>query len=190
MADDQSEFIKLQQLLQAAIQQDESLREKYGVGDKFKFVRDKLQALLANINENIPIVSAQTIEQKSDQAVLDEIEVYVYLYNAQGLVFQSWRNLLTAKLLYEYSVNRPIYGDKNQLVSLIKSKANRAQHGFLTVKISQNDVLASSENASKDPMGNVLIKIREGSLKFNKLISFTHNDSDYSITADGEIKKL
>ena len=168
---------KLVELIRDTVERDILLRKKYDIVDKFRFVRDRLNSLLEQLETHVETVRT-TEEKKATPAKSDdEIFAYVYLYNSQGLTLQTWINMLTPKLFYEYSVNRPIYLDKYHIESLIKSKANRVQHAFLTVAIKQNDLI-NNENAPKDAMGNTVMKVREGSLKFERFIAMTHNDQD------------
>jgi hypothetical protein len=185
MDDELEQYEKLIQLIRETFQQDSALREKYQVGDKFRFVRDRLEGLLSQLESQRP-----TVKEKEQHAVLEDTEnkvvVYVYLYNAHGLVFRSWSAMLTPKVFYEYSVNRPIYTEKNHVELLIKGKSNRQQHGFLAVRVNQAEIISPVESQVKDSLGNPVIKVKEGSLRFENLISFTHNDLCYTVNAQGE----
>lgn len=183
------EYEKLIQLISGALEQDANLRTKYGVVDKFRFVRDRLQALLTHLEEeqkSLKKAESSTVhtEENTNKAL-----VYVYLYNAQGMVLRSWLTLLTPRVFYEYSVNRPIYAEKSHVESLLKNKANKHQHAYLTVKLNQQDILTAADMGPKDAQGNPVIKIREGSLSFENLVTFTHNGQDYSVSAQGEFIK-
>src|SRR3990167_9684781 len=102
--------------------------------------------------------------------------VYVYLFNAHGLNFSSWQKMLSPSVFYEYSVNRPIYGEKAHVEAVIRNKTNKAQHGYLTIAVKKE--LISSES-SKDALGNPLIKVKEGGLKIERLICFFHHNHEY-----------
>jgi hypothetical protein len=185
--DEKEQEKKLIELLRDVVARDKELREKFGIGDKFRFVRDRLDALLLQLEthvESVKVEEKKLISVKTD----DEILAFVYLYNSQGATLLTWINMLTPKLFYEYSVNRPIYLDKYHIDSLIKSKANRVQHAFLTIAIKQHDLIVN-ENAPKDAMGNPVAKVREGSLKFERLIAMTHNDQEYVLTEQGALVK-
>ncbi len=187
--DELEQHERLIQLIRDTIQQDSDLREKYQVGDKFRFVRDRLQGLLTHLEsqkQKLRETTAQAMEQKEDA---DKIIVYVYLYNAQGLILRSWSAMLTPKVFYEYSVNRPIYTDKNNLEIAIKLKTNKQQHGYLAVKINRNEIISAPDADHKDAHGYPLIKIKEGSLRFENLVSFYHNDQHYTVTSQGEFVK-
>jgi hypothetical protein len=177
LTDENDQRLKLIEMIRDAVARDNALREKYQIGDKFRFVRDRLQALLDQLERHQETKHA---EEKKLEVVTaeDEILVYVYLYNTQGAALPTWINMLTPKLFYEYSVNRPIYTNRDHIDSLIRGKANRVQHAFLTVAVKEKDLI-KNENPPKDMLGNVITKVREGALKFDRMVSLTHNETDY-----------
>ncbi|MDR3491606.1 MAG: type IVB secretion system protein IcmQ [Gammaproteobacteria bacterium] len=186
---DNEKHVQLITWIRDAIRLDNERREKYVIGDKFKFIRDRFNALLADL-ESQQEVKTVASNQNLGGIAEDEVTVYVYLFNAQGLVLQSWRGMFTPKLFYEYSVNRPIYGEKAHIESLTKSKANPVQHAYLSVTIKQKDILQSGDSAPKDAMGNPVLKVREGALNIAKLVSFTHNAQEYEFDEEkGLIRK-
>jgi intracellular multiplication protein IcmQ len=180
---------KILQLVQTALDQDTALRLKYQVGDKFRFIRDRLQAVLASVNKHIEIVK-ESAEETTHSLAADEMLVYVYLYNANGIILKTWQNMLNPAVFYEYSVNRPIYTEKSDVQAFIRSKTNKVQHAFLTIAIKKQHMLkAINAEEMKDTIGSPLIKVKEGSLLFNRLISFTHNGNDYVLDEMGLLVK-
>lgn len=177
---------KVVELVQQAIERDEALREKYQIGDKFRFVRERLKQLLQQLEAELQIVHQ---EEKKQQRKLEEgeVPVYVYLYNAKGLQLNSWLNMLTAKVFYEYSVNRPIYAEKSHIHALLKNKADIQQHAYLTFAMNPGDIIQSSQ---KDVNGNPVVKVRENSLQFSRFISFTHNGQDYRLNEQEVLEKI
>ena len=155
--------------MRQAIENDNNLRNKYQMGEKFRFIRDRLQALLERLEKHI---QAEGVEEEVVEGVKeDEVLVYVYLYNAQGTLLQNWQTMVTPNVFYEYSVNRPIYVDKAHVESLIRTKSNKAQHGYLTVIIKRSSITQPISNISpKDINNNPLLKIKEGTLQFEKLV--------------------
>lgn len=180
---------KLLQLMHEMLRRDKELREKHRIGEKFRFVRDRLNALAARIEEGLDILEKES-EKAVDRLLEDDVVVYIYLYNAQGLVLKTWQKMLNPAVFYEYSVNRPIYTNKTHADAFIRSKTNKVQHGYLAVAIKKQDIL-SGEGADlfRDTIGNLLVKVREGSLKLERLVSFTHNGHEYVVKEDGEFEK-
>ncbi|MBV9575647.1 MAG: type IVB secretion system protein IcmQ [Gammaproteobacteria bacterium] len=180
---------KILRLIQEAVKQDNELRAQFQVGEKFRFIRDRLHALLARVEENLNTLQKES-EQKTVELLEDEALVYVYLFNAQGLILKTWQKMVNPSVFYEYSINRPIYSDKAAIESYIRSKTNKIQHAYLTVAVKKANILQPVEGAEplKDPLGNPVVKVREGSLTFDKLVSFTHNNTEY-LFSEGELIK-
>lgn len=179
---------KLIHWVREAIKKDEALREQYGIKDKFRFVREKLQGLLQRLENDLAHMQA---DESSAEALSfsseDSLIVYIHLYNAHGVSLKSWQSLLNPRLLYEYSVNRPVYGEKGHIEAFLRSKASKQHHAYLTISISKSDLVLGRE--SKDVAGHPLLKIKEGSLHFNRVMGFTHNDIEYEVNEQGEVKK-
>lgn len=181
------QLIKLTKIVQTAIERDTELRQRYEVGEKFKFIRDRLNALLEEIQQGH---QENKIQRKSVEGITietDEVLVFVHLYNAQGLSIKTWQSIITPKAFFEFSVNRPVYKEKADIESLINTKSNRAQHGYLTIAVKQERIMLSDN--FKDSMGHRLVKVKEGSLRFEKLISFTHTQNEYTLNQNGELIK-
>jgi hypothetical protein len=180
---------KLLKLLKEAVQHEATLRNQYQMGEKFRFIRDRLQALMLQVESQISELEKKT-EQKKDIIADNEMVVYVHLFNAQGILLQTWLKMLNASVFYDHSVNRPIYIDKAHIEEFIRSKANKVQHAYLAVAVpKQARMSAEGDESLKDTMGHPLIKIKEGSLQINRLLSFTHNNHDYVLTENGSLTK-
>lgn len=177
---------KIQKLILDSIETDKNLRDQYHVGEKFRFIRDRLMVLQARIEEEIQS-ALQEKSKKLEKIEEGEVLVYVHIYNAQGIVFSTWQKMLSPSVFYEYSVNRPIYKEKGDAEAFIRSRPNKVQHGFITVAVKADNILAALPEAAKDPIGNPLIKIKEGCLSFNKMISFTHQNIEYVVDETGQI---
>src|SRR3990167_636823 len=182
----QKELEQLLALVHSAVQRDNALREQFQIGEKFRFIRDKLEAL----QKKIEALTEQLQQNEVKKAIKNEVHedemlVWVYLYNAQGLLLQTWQKLLIPKVFYEYSVNRPIYGDKAHVESLIRQKSNKVQHGYAAIVVKKADVLPEQ---TVDVCDNPVLKVKEGALKFEKLVSFTHNDCDYVVSETGMLE--
>jgi hypothetical protein len=183
---DQEKKQKLLQLVRDAIAKDEALRDQYGIGNKFRFIREKLNTLSAFIDTEI--TSTMQLEEDKQLAVQeDETVIYVYLFNSQGVSLATWRKMLHTSVFYEYSINRPIYLQRSQIDSLIRGRSNKLQHGYLSVIVKKIDILDSQ--SLNDSNGNQLAKVKEGSLKRERLLAFTHGEHDYLITPEGELVK-
>jgi hypothetical protein len=182
------QYDKLVSFVRIIVQHDAQLREQYAVGDRFCFVRDRLQGLLSGLEANMPPV-VDLHEESATQRISHaaEREVYIYLYNAQGAVLRSWAALLTPHALYEHSINRPVYTTKEQVETLLRGKSNPAQHAYLTISVFESDLVQQQGKA--DATGKPLFRVKEGALKPGHLISLTHNGHEYVLNVRGEIVK-
>jgi hypothetical protein len=189
MADDNKDSAeKLRLIMRDIVHEEQVLREKYQIGDRFRFIRDKLASLQERVSSELQDIALK-IEVVTSELASDEMLVYVYLFNTQGLSLPTWQKLLHPSVFYEYSVNRPIYQDKNQIESFIRSRTNKVQHGYLTIAIKKDALSMSSVGVAQDANGNPLCKIKEGALKFERLLGFRHNDQDYKVKEDGKMVK-
>lgn len=180
---------KLIEMVQEALRSDNALREKHEVGVKFRFVQDRLQALLEQLEGNLKTLVPEK-KSNEDLQLAQDVCVYVYLFNAEGMTVADWTASLLPKVFYEYSINRPIYAEKNHIDAVIRAKKNKLQHGYLTIAIQPEDILSNEETALlKDSAGNPLVKVKEGSLRFEKLTAFTHNEQDYVVDEKGKLVK-
>ena len=177
----------LRKIMQQALQQDAELRQKLGMGEKFKFIPERLANLAQQLEQQLADIVTDTAAITEPNA--DETIVYVHLFNTQGAILNHWQQMLKADLFYDYSVNRPIYHDKAAIETFIRQKPNPQQHAYLAVIINKNQIITQAIT-SKDPLGQDLIKIKEGSLKLNRLVSFVHNHHQYNISEFGELKAI
>lgn len=185
--DNQKKIEKMLELVRKAMKFDNELRAKYNIGDKFRFIRDRLNVLLTHTEEYVAEHQKKN-QQKKSMLSENEVLVYIHLFNSQGMVLQTWQKMVVASVFYDHSVNRPIYADRDSIESFIRSKTNKAQHAFLTMAVEKQFILKLDEAAQpKDAVGNMLIKVREGSLKFNRLIAFTHNGHEFTVNENGEL---
>lgn len=178
---------KLLQLVKSVIQQDNELRLTLQIGDKFRFIRDRLTALLSNLEKNLLITAAEKMKEKTRELNENEIPVFVYLFNAHGATSSTWQKLLKPELFYEYSVNRPIYLDKGAVEAFIRSKANKAQHAYLTIIVRREALIQLP--TLKDLFGSSIVKVKEGALNIENLISFTHLGKEYILNERLELIK-
>ncbi|HTM63614.1 MAG TPA: type IVB secretion system protein IcmQ [Gammaproteobacteria bacterium] len=179
---------KLMQLINEAVSNDEKLRAELNIGNKFRFIKDRLQQLKTQIEASLQTIKVET-EEKREELSEDEQLVYVYLFNAHGIDMQSWMKLVHPTVFYDHSVNRPIYGNKDHIEAVIRSKANRTQHGYLTVAIKKNDILKKDDAAPKDNLGHPLLKIKEGSLHQTRMLNLSHNGNTFVLDENGSLVK-
>lgn len=181
-------YKQIQVLLEDLNSTDAALRQKYEIGDKFRFIKDKLTNLLKHYEEYHLVNIGTNLEQEKSMPV-NPILVYVHLFNVGGVSLENWVTMINPRVFYEYSVNRPIYLQKKTIEAIIQSKANSQQHGFLTVLINKEDILTEIKNKDELSFYKESIKIKEGALLFNHLVSFTHQNKEYTLQQNTLIEK-
>lgn len=176
-------------ILEGAVAKDVALREQHQMGDKFRFIREQLQALHESGLGSLAAIKEEALLGEVDGPLEDEVVVYVYLFNAQGATVPSWRKMVHASVLYEYSVNRPIYRDLAAVEGVIRGKAEKQQHAYLAIAVKKDCVIALADEATKDAQGHVLLRVKEGSLKANRVLFFKHNEHEYRVNDNGDLIK-
>lgn len=177
----------LLKLVRDAMTQDQALREQFQIGDKFRFIRDRLHTVFERMEENLSHIHKEEVAQEALVAE-DEMVIFVHLFNAQGIVLKTWQKLLNPAVFYEFSVNRPIYTEKTFVETLIKNKPNKVQHAYVAIVVKKTDVITAADGAV-DAFGHPIVKVREGSIRAEKFVAFHHNDHIYRLTAEGELEK-
>lgn len=178
---------RLLKLVHEAVSRDESLREKFQIGKKFRFIHDRLLLLKSSIEENLH-AQEKKAETRKDKIAENETLVYVYLYNVQGLVLKTWLKMLNPSVFYEYSVNRPIYAERGLVEGFIRGRTNKVQHAYLMIAVKKEDIISHGESR-QDAVGQPLIKVKEGSLRIERLIAFTHNGIHYTLNDAGQLER-
>ncbi|MDA8561485.1 type IVB secretion system protein IcmQ [Gammaproteobacteria bacterium] len=181
----------LHSLVNDIVKCDDSLRQKYKVGNKFKFIKEGLKEIVDTL-----VISSESDKNENGVYALDEkitdkdrCQVFVHLFNAKGDLFSNWINMLGPKVFYEYSINRPIYLNEKEVKQVIKCKSDKLKHAYLIVSLKKIDIISSeNQEVKKDSLGGVLIKVKEGSLKVENLITFMHNEKEYTLNRDNILK--
>lgn len=169
---------------------EKKLRQRCGVGTRFKVINTQLQSILKKFTERIQRI--QSIMQKTEKDVNvlaeDEMLVYVYLFNAQGATLKNWQNLLLPRALVDHSVNRPIYAKQEDIEQVLRSKPNKAQHSYLVVKIKKENVLSDGEKGDlRDQNGFPLLRVKHGALEADNIKEFVHYGHKYKVSPKGII---
>lgn len=180
---------KLLAVLNELVAKEAALREECHLGDKFRFVREKIQGLRESVAAALATIEEEVVSSAPVVAE-DEVVVYVYLYNAQGILVPTWRKMVAPSVLYEYSVNRPIYANQADIDSVIRSKADKHQHAYLAIAVKKADVITLADTTSQDAQNYPLVRVREGGFSHDHILFFKHNGHQYRVTEENELIKL
>lgn len=169
------------------VDMESQMRQQCDVGVRFSVIRNLIQSVNQYVKESIKQreIDDQPEETDTDSDKQDRV-VYVYLFNILGRKLSAWYHLLSQQALMEHSVNRPIYGRREHIEELLRSKQSLEQHAYLVVSVDPEDItMDMSDSVLKDNLGNPLIRVRQGALRLEGVKYFHHMNQDYQVTKEG-----
>ena len=114
-----------------------------------------------------------------------QLEVYVYLYNADGQSIAKWEKLILS--LRAQSVSRPIYTNERDVREFIRSKPNKVNEGYAAIYINKDDIIEPvNTEPPRDKLGNPLLLAKDTAVKANNVTRFTHISGQYALK-DGRL---
>lgn len=182
--DDKERARELYRDVETLVNEEKKLRKKLGIGDRYKAVSSRLEALLQYVHQAVsPPKQEVTLDRASPALADGQQYVFIHLFNAKGKILSRWEMMLSPRNLFEYSVNRPIYEEQKQVEAYIRSRPNDDEHAFLVMKVAQTDILRGVASANNvDSLGQPLLKLKEGALKEQDLVYFFHKTTCYIFT--------
>jgi hypothetical protein len=177
---DADPYGELYRLISEAVEQEKALRGKHKVGERFNVIRTQLLSTLEKYKDEYEAIQQQEKLTVRKERKLQENEtiVYLYLFNAQGNAVEAWQNMLTPRALFDYSVNRPIYLNKEDIERVIRARPNKAQHAYIEVVIDKEDIM---EDKPHDQYQHPLLRVRQGAIKDGNILFFCYRDKSYSV---------
>ncbi|KPJ67471.1 MAG: hypothetical protein AMJ43_04235 [Coxiella sp. DG_40] len=110
------------------------------------------------------------------------IKVYISLYQTEGAKLKIWHDML--KSLSEYSTNRPVYRDEEQVRMAIRSKPDMQRHAYAVVTIPENGII-HFEKPAVDRLGHELLTLKDNVIETKNIIEFVHaNEKRYKLRND------
>lgn len=185
------DFLKqVEERLKKLVDLEAESRQQYEVGVRFSVIKNLIQSVNQYVNETIKQREIeQTPVETDSEGQEGGREVYVYLFNILGRKLSSWYHLLTQQALMEHSVNRPIYGRREHIEELLRSKDSLEQHAYVVIKVDPQDItMDMTDSVLKDNLGNPLMRVRQGSLHLANVQYFHHYERDYKLTNEGSLK--
>lgn len=182
---DHEKKLKLLSYVRELVKGEEELRQKYNIGDGYRSISNRFKALLRHIEENVELSESELANLVENNADLAENQqyVYVYLFNAQGRILSRWVPMFSPRNFAEYSVNRPIYQEEDQVQAYIRSRTNDDAHAYLVMKVNKGDVVSSPGQAHyHDATGQPLLKLKEKSLMAENLVVFVYKGDRYRVS--------
>lgn len=145
-------------------------------GQKLRELRSRLRTALgdkATPETDGPNTLADRIAERVGQ-----VEVYVYLYNADGQSIPKWEKLIST--LKSQSISRPIYANEKDVQEFIRSKPNKLNEGYVSIYVNKDDIVEPVNTAPpKDKLGNPLIMTKDNAVKPENVTRFVHFTGQY-----------
>jgi intracellular multiplication protein IcmQ len=116
---------------------------------------------------------------KSTRKATDESHlVFILIYCSEGSNVKQWENVISS--LAAHSMTRPIYKNESDVQSVLRSKPNKQNDGYLALSISKNDISPHfTKKVPVDRYGNELVVLREGSIRQENIEYFIHLSGRY-----------
>lgn len=175
-------------LAEEAVKFEASERQGAEIASRFSILSSQLKSLVTDCKKEVEAVHGGKEEQEDDvlDVADDETEIFIYLFNTNGMKLITWQPLLAHRALIDHGVNRPIYARKRCIEELIRSKSMSTQHAFVRAVIKKQDILMSeADSILKDNIGNPIIRIKYGVLKASSLREFCHEGHVYEADSSG-----
>lgn len=116
-------------------------------------------------------------------------EIYVSLYSADGNNIQSWERIVCN--LPRQMISRPIYADEADVKSLLKTKENQHNEGYVAIYINQSDILPlASDKIAVDKLGKSLLSLKDKTLNLDNISKFVHVSGVYKLEKGRLIKTI
>lgn len=111
--------------------------------------------------------------------------VYISLYQAESNRLDLW--YLSIKRLVGHSVSRPIYGSREDVENMIRSRQSK-NDGYVEVWVKEADILPPAEGIpAQDRWGRPLLSLREGGFLLKNVVEFVLDGKEYHLTEKGLI---
>src|SRR3990167_3312322 len=135
--------------------------EFFSHAEAFGFDKSKVMSHLAN---RVALRSGQQ-------------EVFIALYASDGANMQVWERIVIN--LPKQMISRPIYATEEDIHQIIRSKENKINEAYVSVYVSQEDVLLMGDKTPQDKLGKPLLTLKDKSLKLENINRFVHASGVY-----------
>ena len=114
-------------------------------------------------------------------------EIFVALYSSNGTNIQAWERILMN--LPKQMISRPIYDNEEDVKALIKTKENKNNEAYVSMYVSQSDILAiSADKVTVDKLGKSLLTLKDKSLSLDNINRLVHASGSYQYTQGRLVK--
>lgn len=126
------------------------------------------------------IRKSKVIAQLAQHASLraDQKEIFIALYSSEGTKLQSWERILIN--LPKQMIARPIYADEADVKAIIRTKQNKHNEAYVSLRINQSDILQlPPDKIPVDKLGKPLLTLKDRSLNLDNINQFVCSSGTY-----------
>ena len=144
-------------------------------GKKFRDLREEVAKELG-----LDVQSGQDVSSEADKNHIGTVEVFIHLYQADGLNVTKWAALLGT--LGSYNVSRPIYKQEEDVRNAIRNKEFKQNDGYAVIRVKEGDITLSPANTPPptDRLGHELVLLKEKAIISDNIIRLVHQTGIYS----------
>jgi intracellular multiplication protein IcmQ len=111
------------------------------------------------------------------------VEVYIVLYNSDGMNLQKWESILRS--VEQHIISRPIYRYEKNARAALHAAVNKPNEAYIAVFIHEEDILAiAPERIPKDRHGIELLTLKDNVVKHQNIFRFVHVSGIYEFKGD------
>ena len=154
-----------------------------------ELMREKLKLIENQFAQEVTAQLPDSVLKKRSevaQANVDQVEVFVELYQSDGDNMQRWAMILNA--LPMQAISRPIYETEAGVCSMIRAKEHKNREGYAVVKVLKTNIIKAVQPLL-DSAGRVLVHVKPGTLQTNNIVRFVHYSGQY-LWQNGKLIKL
>lgn len=146
---------------------------------KLQDIYDKYQAQYLSSVEAATHLSG-VVQEAAKEITVPEgyVELFVSIYNSAGENILAWEKII--KNLVNQFVPRPIYRSEDAIRTLIRSKINKSNEGYIAVWVGETKLIEiPGGKALQDKFGNQLFLIKDRSINAENIKRFMHGSGRY-----------
>lgn len=142
------------------------------MGKKLEDLRDRF-AKSSGLDEQLDPDLVEEEQHALLRAQANQTEIFISLYNADGLNMLKWEHALST--LANQTVSRATYSDESSVQAMIRSRPNKNNEAYIVAFINNEDIIKPvGDIPPKDKLGNELLSVKNGAIKSDNIARFVH----------------
>jgi intracellular multiplication protein IcmQ len=154
-----------------------------------ELMREKLKLIEQQFMQEVTAQLPDEVLKKRQEVAqigVDQVEVFIELYQSDGDNMSRWAMILNA--LPMQAISRPIYETESGVCSMIRAKENKNREGYAVVKVLKASIIKSTPPLL-DIAGRALLQLKSGALQIKNVVRFVHYSGQY-LWQNGKLIKL